>query len=99
MMSNDDALTHQTRSTIHHMIVEKPGLTFTEIMNILKIKESTLRYHLRYLEKREIVERKDNSGRKVYFSSIEGSKKEYQKRLSGLQLKILNFIEQKSLCS
>jgi predicted transcriptional regulator len=93
MLSYDNALAHQTRSLIHDIIIDRPGLTFTEIMNNLKIKESTLRYHLRYLEKREIVRTKEKKGRKFYFPSIEETVMGTDRTLSRVQFLILREIE------
>lgn len=93
MMANDDALTHKTRSLIHELVVDRPGLTFSEIMRIVKVKESTLRYHLRYLERKEVVRTKEKRGRKAYFPSMEETRKGYEKDLSKIQLKVLDIID------
>lgn len=94
MISNDNVLQHSTRSSIHDLLVERPGLTFSEIMKDLRIKESTLRYHLRYLERNEIIRKKFEDGHGSYFSILEGTiSKRGSMDLPPLLLKILDTID------
>lgn len=59
-----------TRSLLFDYISEHPGVTFQMLINAFSLKESTLRYHLNYLQlKEEIFERKRH-GLNTYFSNM-----------------------------
>ncbi|MBN1390746.1 MAG: hypothetical protein JXA22_08910 [Candidatus Thermoplasmatota archaeon] len=66
----DDALTHPTRKVLYRFIIENPGTSFQFILNVLKIPEGTLRYHLDQLQRsRRIVSQKKGKNL-VYYSSF-----------------------------
>ena len=49
-------------------IRDQPGITFTKLVRSLSINEGTLRYHLRYLEKKELVNSKKEGKKRRYFT-------------------------------
>ena len=58
-MNGHGSTEHPTRKVLYQFIVENPGASFQLILNILKVPEGTLRYHLQQLQrsKRIIKER------------------------------------------
>lgn len=86
---------NKNRSAILQIISEQPGSTFSEIMKALKIKEGTLRYHLNYLQKREMVKYEERRGKKRYFSSkMEFLKEGLGEQISPFRKRILGIIEE-----
>jgi DNA-binding MarR family transcriptional regulator len=66
-LSRDQLLKHTLRGRIYKRILETPGITFTEIMKILELKNGVLAYHLSTLEREEIiVSRRDGIFRRYY---------------------------------
>lgn len=62
-----DVLEHETRKKIYNHILAYPGVSFNIIKNVLNLTESTLRYHLKYLEgKNEIKSSKTGKIRCYY---------------------------------
>ena len=57
---NCNILELETRRKIYDFIQKFPGLHVREISRRLEIPFSTLQYHLRFLEKRELVKAKDD---------------------------------------
>lgn len=80
---------HQTRDELLSYIMDRPGVSFSRLMNSLKLNEGTLRYHLNYLEKKELIRSRKEGRRRLYFyslseSSIEGGNEilgRYHKRV------------------
>ncbi|MGA1866826.1 MAG: helix-turn-helix domain-containing protein [Thermoplasmatota archaeon] len=64
------SLGHPTRKVLYRFITENPGTSFQFILNVMKIPEGTLRYHLEQLQRsRRIVSEK--KGRNlVYYSTF-----------------------------
>ena len=54
-MAEDKALEHQTRKLVYNYIKRHPGATATTLQEVFELAEGTLRYHLHYLEKHNIV--------------------------------------------
>jgi predicted transcriptional regulator len=61
-----DVFEHETRKKIYNHILTYPGVSFSIIKTILGLTDSTLRYHLKYLESKNEIK-----------SSIEGNKRCY----------------------
>ena len=55
MISKNNILELETRKQIYEFIKNNPGLHLQEISRKTKIPKSTLQYHLRYLEKLDII--------------------------------------------
>jgi predicted transcriptional regulator len=50
-------------------IRDRPGISFSRLMILLGLNEGTLRYHLNYLERKEMVRSRKEGSRRVYFTS------------------------------
>jgi predicted transcriptional regulator len=62
-----DPLEHETRSRIHDLVSETPGQTLTQLSAELDTPLSTIRHHVRVLEReRVIVTRKQRGNRRIY---------------------------------
>ncbi|MFW3145188.1 MAG: helix-turn-helix domain-containing protein [Thermoplasmatota archaeon] len=67
MDSGDKVLGHDTRRAIFTHILLYPGVQFTVLKRIFDLTEGTLRYHLRYLEKNELIREELDEGKKTYY--------------------------------
>lgn len=65
-MSSD----HQTRELLLENIKDRPGISFSKLMRLLNINEGTLRYHLNYLERKELITSKKEGAKRLYFNSL-----------------------------
>jgi len=97
MESPGKTVDHSTRSKLFDLISKEPGLSLMEIVKALKLKESTLRYHLKYMEKNQIIECENIDGKRRYFSpGTRHNKRKKRKRieigLSGKQKILLSII-------
>lgn len=101
---------NETRRSIHKHIMNYPGVRFTVLKDIFGIPEGTLRYHLRYLERRKQIRSTMEDGRRCYYSVDMGRKDDVagsygRPKLSSTQEKIFKEIRkkpgisQKELCS
>ena len=71
---------HETRKKIYNHILAYPGVSFKIIKGVFELTDSTLRYHLKYLESKNEIK-----------SSLEGRNRCYypvQKNMSDSKLKI-----------
>lgn len=66
-----DALDVNTRREIYTFLREVPGAHFSEIQRRLDLATGTLQYHLRYLEKRDLIEAKRDGRYTRYYPSME----------------------------
>jgi predicted transcriptional regulator len=109
-MGDDTAIDNETRRSIYKHILNYPGVHFIVLKDIFGIPEGTLRYHLRYLEKKNrIISRIENGRRCFYASEARPSSKHNIRgeggRLSEVQNRILKAVRkregitQKELCS
>lgn len=64
---NEEVIALETRRTIYSYIKENPGLHLREISRALNIHLGTLRYHILYLEKKQVIVEKKEKNLKVYF--------------------------------
>lgn len=65
--SSTDPLDHETRALIHDHLQEVPGESLTELSETLDVPLSTLRHHLKVLEREgEIVSHKQRNRRRFY---------------------------------
>ena len=55
MISNQNILELETRRRIYNLILQFPGLHIREISRKLKIPKTTLKYHLDFLKKRDLL--------------------------------------------
>jgi len=89
-MMREDILSHATREKVYHFVKNHPGEHYRSILESLDLKNGTLSYHLKTLEKREfIVSRKDGPYRRFFLHGVQAQKKVY---INGLRKKIYDFI-------
>ncbi len=67
MLKGDTSLENETRRLIYNHIMAHPGVSFNVLKSVLKLNESTLRYHLNYLEKSKMISFGSENGRRNYF--------------------------------
>lgn len=71
MEYESDVLTHATRRMIWNYILSDPGLTLDSLIKALDLNRSTLRYHLNYLIRSDMVKAKKVNGKRCYFANGE----------------------------
>jgi len=76
MMKKSDILKLKSRKEIYDFIKKNPGLKVRELSRKLDIPKTTLLYHIRYLEKIELVNEKKVGKSKLVYASKEIGKKE-----------------------
>ncbi len=67
MMESDVSLENETRRLIYNHIMAHPGVTFIILKNVFKLNDSTLRYHLNYLERSEKISFGIEKGSRYYY--------------------------------
>ena len=67
MSEDEGALANQTRKTIFNFILSTPGSSFSTLENALKMNRSTLKYHLHFLEKNQVVTSKKEGRKRCYY--------------------------------
>ena len=63
----EDSFALEVRRTIYNYIMNNPGSHLRKISRATDIQLGTLRYHLDYLEKKELVLSKKEKNLKLYF--------------------------------
>lgn len=64
------ALEHDTRRMIYNHIVSNPGVSFNILKQVFKLNDSTLRYHLNYLERNEKISFSQDRGKRYYYPHL-----------------------------
>lgn len=67
MVESQGIIGHETRRSIYLHISMYPGVRFVVLKKIFGLKDGTLRYHLNYLEKKNMIETRLEEGQKCYF--------------------------------
>jgi predicted transcriptional regulator len=67
MIKSNIELEHQTRKMIFNHIVEYPGVSFSTLKKFYNLNDSTLRYHLKYLERGEKIKPHLTDGKLHYY--------------------------------
>ena len=62
---------NETRKMIYNHIRAHPGVSFIVLKKVFNLNESTLRYHLNYLEKKEKISPGLESGKRNYYPHLE----------------------------
>ena len=62
-----DGLDNKVRRMIFNHISEYPGVSFNKLKNIFELTDSSLRYHLHYLEKNDQISSSPENGLRCYF--------------------------------
>ena len=63
----EEDITLENRRLIYNYILNNPGSHLRKISRDLKVNLSTLRYHLNYLENKELIVSKNENNLKIYF--------------------------------
>jgi len=86
----DDILSHKTRERVYRYVKNNPGSHYRSILDELDLRNGTLTYHLKTLEKREfIVSKKDGPYRRFF---PQGSRDKEKVFIHGLRKDIYYFI-------
>lgn len=83
---------HRTRERLLESIKDRPGVSFSKLMRALNLNEGTLRYHLRYLERKDLISSKRLGTKRVYFSSASPTAMGTITELTREQTRVLNVI-------
>lgn len=67
MFNGGDALEHKSRKLIYNYISSHPGASFGTIRDFFDMNESTLKYHLIYLERTKRISSSRKGRRRCYF--------------------------------
>jgi len=70
----EQILKNEKRHNIYNFILRNPGLHLRELSRNLKIPIATLNYHLRYLEKQGLIEKKSTGRFSRYYTVNQISK-------------------------
>jgi len=70
MTDGEDALGHRSRETIFRYIESQPGVSFATMKRVLGLNESTMRYHLEFLEKKKSIHVKIEKGNRCYYPRV-----------------------------
>ena len=71
MDKSEAVLENETRRLIYNHIIANPGVSFTVLKTIFNLNESTLRYHLDYLEKNNRIIFGFESGKRNYYPHLD----------------------------
>ncbi|MCK5559582.1 MAG: hypothetical protein KAJ51_03275 [Thermoplasmata archaeon] len=67
MSKGATVLEHKTRKMIYFHIMAHPGVSFNILKSVFGLNDSTLRYHLKYLEKKDQIRFGLKHGRRRYY--------------------------------
>ena len=67
MADSVTVLENESRRMIYNHIMAHPGVSFIILKDVFNINESTLRYHLNYLEKNEKINFSLETGKRYYY--------------------------------
>jgi predicted transcriptional regulator len=103
MLEQDDPKEHKSRRLIYRYISSNPGVSFGNIKRFFDMNDSTLKYHLNTLEKKNRVRSRREGRQRCYFTSnggtvdtppgIEPSKRSRHLNLSKTQQRVLRVIK------
>ena len=92
-MKKSEDMDHDTRDSLLDRISETPGISFGDLKRALDINEGTLRYHLRYLERKELIYSRKRGRKRLYFTSFYPERSaDIHRRLTREQRRVLNLI-------
>ena len=72
MMEINTSLENETRKLIYDHIMAHPGVSFIILKSVFKLNDSTLRYHLNYLERSEKISFGIEKGSRYYYPHLGG---------------------------
>jgi len=88
MVPRDKILELETRKIIYNTILNKPGLHLRELARNVKIPLSTMRYHLNFLQKNELVDITLDNGLNRYYA---------KRKIGRKEKKIINLLRQETI--
>ncbi len=95
-LQKEDVLDQFVRGQIYGYIKTNPGVHYNRIRRELGIKNGTLSYHLRVLEKTELIKsRKEGLKYRAFYPTDMSFPKHSRFRLTELQLQIINLIKKR----
>ena len=71
MVNSEIVLEHDTRRMIYNHINTNPGVSFNILKTIFELNDSTLRYHLNYLERNEKISFGLERGKRYYYPHVD----------------------------
>ncbi|MGA1873288.1 MAG: winged helix-turn-helix transcriptional regulator [Thermoplasmatota archaeon] len=95
MLVEDVILDNPKRSRLYRLISSDPGITFKDLSSRVDFSIGTIQYHLRVLQKKEMIRKEINHGERSYYTFETSSSKSIrdcvgkERGLSALQRKIL----------
>lgn len=93
-MTEDRAQFNQSRELLIGIINAQPGISFGELEKITGLNDGTLRYHLGYLEKADLISSRKVGRMRLYHTfDISNRKTSIESRLTLDQKRILNLIK------
>lgn len=99
MNKGEGALEHHTRQIIYNYILSRPGVSLVKIKHFFNMNESTLKYHLNYLERSKKIFSKRKSGHRCFYC-IDRSKSDLSpfpqsdpQTLTKIQHRLLNLVQ------
>ncbi|WP_455391937.1 MarR family transcriptional regulator [[Eubacterium] cellulosolvens] len=69
MVGGEEGLEHRSRKLIYNYISTHPGVSFGGLRNFFDMNESTLKYHLHYLERANKISSRREGRRRCYFGT------------------------------
>jgi len=76
MEKNKELLKLKNRRIIYDYITKNPGLHLREIFRKIELSEGTIKYHINYLEKKELIISKKEYGYKRFYKNMELGKED-----------------------
>lgn len=68
MMIDETSIEHPKRDHLYSMIAKEPGITFQELKRNVDYSVSTLQYHLKVLQKNNVIRKEMEKGERIYYS-------------------------------
>jgi predicted transcriptional regulator len=69
-VKGDATLEHETRRMLYEHITAHPGVSFNVLKRVFDLNDSTLRYHLDYLERDQKISFGLESGKRIYYPHL-----------------------------
>jgi DNA-binding MarR family transcriptional regulator len=93
-IQKEDVLDQFVRGQIYGYIKTNPGVHYNQIRRDINVKNGTLSYHLRVLEKTELIKsRREGMRYRAFYPKHMNFPKEQRFRLTDLQIEIINIIK------